>query len=74
MGNSPTDMHTHDMLVFFLNHIVGPELAPPVQRGSSLPPLYNIGFSSLSSTKRLKTFSCTKLKHINRDLGKESLP
>ena len=40
MGNSPTDMHTHDMLVFFLNHIVGPELAPPVQRGSSLPPLY----------------------------------
>ena len=42
MGNSPTDMHTHDMLVFFLNLIVGPELAPPVQRGSSLPVLYNI--------------------------------
>ena len=41
MGNSPTDLHTHDMLVFFLNLIVGPELAPPVQRGSSLPVLYN---------------------------------
>ena len=42
MGNSPTDLHRHEMLIFFLNHIVGPELAPPVQRGSSLPVLYHI--------------------------------
>ena len=47
MGNSPTDMHTHDMLVFFLNHIVGPELAPPVHVYSSLPVLYNYGFLTL---------------------------
>ena len=40
MGNSPTDMHTHDMLVFFLPLVVGPELAPPVHVDFSLPVLY----------------------------------
>ena len=41
MGHSPIDLHTHDMLVFFLNLVVGPELAPPVHVYSSLPVLYN---------------------------------
>ena len=40
MGNSPIDLHTHDMLVFFLNLVVGPELAPPVHVDFSLPVLY----------------------------------
>ena len=40
MGHSPTDMHTHDMLVFFLPLVVGPELAPPVHVDFSLPVLY----------------------------------
>ena len=40
MGHSPIDLHTHDMLVFFLNLVVGPELAPPVHVCSSLPVLY----------------------------------
>ena len=40
MGHSPTDMHTHDMLVFFLPLVVGPELAPPVHVYFSLPVLY----------------------------------
>ena len=40
MGHSPIDLHTHDMLVFFLNLVVGPELAPPVHVDFSLPVLY----------------------------------
>ena len=39
MGHSPIELHTHDMLVFFLNLVVGPELAPPVHVYSSLPVL-----------------------------------
>ena len=42
MGHSPIDLHTHDMLVFFLNLVVGPELAPPVHVDFSLPVLYII--------------------------------
>ena len=40
MGHSPIDLHTHDMLVFFLPLVVGPELAPPVHVDFSLPVLY----------------------------------
>ena len=40
MGHSPIDLHTHDMLVFFLHLVVGPELAPPVHVDFSLPVLY----------------------------------
>ena len=40
MQHSPKDQHTHDMLDFFLNLIVGSELAPQVRVPSSLPVLY----------------------------------
>ena len=40
MGHSPIDLHTHDMLVFFLSLVVGPEMAPPVHVYFSLPVLY----------------------------------
>ena len=40
MGGSPGGEHTHDMLVLFVNLIVGLENHPPVQRDSSLPVLY----------------------------------
>ena len=40
MGHSPIDLHTHDMLDFFLNLVIGPELAPPVHVYFSLPVLY----------------------------------
>ena len=45
MGHSPIDLHTHDMLIFFLNLVVGPELAPPVYVDFSLPVLYLFGIS-----------------------------
>ena len=40
MGGSLGVEHTHDMLVLFVNLIVGLENHPPVQRCSSLPVLY----------------------------------
>ena len=40
MGGSLGGVHTHDMLVFLLNLIVGLENHPPVQWCSSLPVLY----------------------------------
>ena len=40
MGGSLGVEHTHDMLVLFVNLIVGLENHPPVQRDSSLPVLY----------------------------------
>ena len=42
MGGSLGVEHTHDMLVLFVNLIVGLENHPPVQRDSSLPVLYLI--------------------------------
>ena len=39
MGGSLGVEHTHDMLVLFVNLIVGLENHPPVQRDSSLPVL-----------------------------------
>ena len=53
MGNSPTDMHTHDMLVFFLPLVVGPELAPPVHVDFSLPVLYFLQLSFPSERSEL---------------------
>ena len=40
MGGSLGGVHTHDMLLFIVNQIVGLENHPPVQRCSSLPVLY----------------------------------
>ena len=42
MGGSLGVEHTHDMLVLFVNLIVGLENHPPVQRDSSLPVLYPV--------------------------------
>ena len=42
MGGSLGGVHTHDMLLFIVNLIVGLENHPPVQRCSSLPVLYNL--------------------------------
>ena len=42
MQHSPGGQHTHDMLVFIVNLIVGSELAPQVRVPSSLPVLYVI--------------------------------
>ena len=49
MQHSPRDQHTHDMLDFFLNLIVGPELAPQVRVPSSLPVLYIIDILTVIS-------------------------
>ena len=40
MGGSLGGEHSSHMFIIFLNQIVGLELAPPVQRGSSWPVLY----------------------------------
>ena len=53
MGGSLGVEHTHDMLVLFVNLIVGLENHPPVQRDSSLPVLY---IGSLYATLNLSDF------------------
>ena len=61
MQHSPKDQHTHDMLDFFLNLIVGPELAPQVRVPSSLPVLYKKG-NSLSLSYEGRNISAIPIK------------
>ena len=67
--HSPGDQHTHDMLVFFVNLIIGPELAPPVHVYSSLPVLYHL-LHVQNLRNSIMTLACTikrsTLRHILR--------